>query len=193
MAQENDVEIFSVGTELEATTFKAWSHRWNRIIDKIEEIYDGYLTYSANWTEYEEVPFWDRMDFIGIDAYFPLAEDNEPTLEDLKLAWEALADKIENWLDAKDLTGKGVLLTEIGYPSADGAARQPWVAISNVEDQQEQADCLQATFDVLVKRPWFKGYYIWQYFPQDRWSPLGFTVKGKKSEQVLKDLLKQKK
>ncbi|MGB2600347.1 MAG: discoidin domain-containing protein [Candidatus Omnitrophota bacterium] len=193
MAQENNVEIFSVGTELEATTFSAWSHRWNRIIDKVEEVYDGYLTYSANWTEYEEVPFWDRMDFIGIDAYFPLAGDNEPTLEDLRLAWEAQADKIEKWLNEKGLTGKGILLTEIGYPSANGAARQPWVAISNVEDQQEQADCLQATFDVLVKRPWFKGYYIWQYFPQDRWSPLGFTVKGKKAEEVLKDLLKQKK
>jgi hypothetical protein len=193
MAQENNVEIFSVGTELEATTFEAWSHRWNRLIEKVRGVYGGLLTYSANWTEFKEVPFWDRMDFIGIDAYFPLANNNEPSLADLILAWEAMADDIEKWLGERGLTEKGILLTEIGYPSADGAARQPWVAISNVEDQQEQADCLQATFDVLTKRPWFKGYYIWQYFPQERWSPLGFTVKGKKSEEVLKELLKKKK
>jgi hypothetical protein len=191
MAQKNNVEIFSIGTELEATTFEAWSHRWEQIIEKTKEVYDGLLTYSANWTEYQEVPFWDKMDFIGIDAYFPLADTSEPTLEDLKLAWEAVANDIEKWLDARGLSDKGVLLTEIGYPSADGAARQPWVAISHTEDQQEQADCLRATFEVLEKRPWFKGYYIWQYFPQERWSPLGFTVKGKQAEEVIKEHLKK--
>ena len=60
-----------------------------------------------------------------------------------------------------------------------------------IEDQKEQADCLEAMFSVLTKRPWFKGYYIWQYFPQDRWSPLGFTVKGKESEEVIKKWLKE--
>ncbi|MFQ5953138.1 MAG: hypothetical protein ACE5JK_07025, partial [Candidatus Omnitrophota bacterium] len=191
LAQENNVEIFSVGTELEATTFEAWSHRWNRLIDKVRGVYNGLLTYSANWTEYEEVPFWDKMDFIGIDAYFPLTDNNEPALEELKNSWDGYADEIEKWLKKRRLSDKGVLLTEIGYPSADGAGRQPWVAVSNREDQQEQADCLRATLEVLSKRPWFKGYYIWQYFPQQRWSPLGFTVRGKKAEEVLKEWLKK--
>jgi hypothetical protein len=191
MAQEHGVEIYSVGTELEATTFSAWAHRWDQVITKIKEVYDGLLTYSANWTEYKEVPFWDKMDFIGLDAYFPLAEVDEPTQEELVLAWEAIANEIDKWLNEKGLTGKGVILTEIGYPSANRAARQPWVAITNVEDQQEQADCLAATFEVLSKRSWFEGYYIWQYFPQDRWSPLGFTIKGKKAEEVVKKWLKK--
>ncbi|MGB2601611.1 MAG: discoidin domain-containing protein [Candidatus Omnitrophota bacterium] len=191
MAQEHGVEIYSVGTELEATTFSAWAHRWDQVITKTKEVYGGLLTYSANWTEYKEVPFWDKMDFIGLDAYFPLAEVDEPTQEELVLAWEAIANEIDKWLNEKGLTGKGVILTEIGYPSADRAARQPWVAITNVEDQQEQADCLAATFEVLSKRSWFEGYYIWQYFPQDRWSPLGFTIKGKKAEEVVKKWLKK--
>lgn len=190
-SQENGVELFSLGTELEATTFEAWTHRWDQLIEKVRGVYKGALTYSANWTEYKEVPFWDKMDFIGIDAYFPLTESNEPTVDELVAAWTARADDIESWLGEKGLTAKGVLLTEIGYPSADGANRQPWVAISNVEDQQEQADSLEAMFRVLVARPWFKGYYIWQYFPQDRWSPLGFTVKGKKAEEVIKKWIKK--
>ncbi|MGB2629716.1 MAG: discoidin domain-containing protein [Candidatus Omnitrophota bacterium] len=187
LAQENSVEIFSVGTELEGTTFEAWNHRWSRLIDKVREVYKGYLTYSANWTEYEEVPFWDKMDFIGIDAYFPLTDNDEPSLDELMDSWEAHANTIEKWMMQRGLAGKGVIFTELGYPSADGAGRQPWVAVSNREDQQEQADCLRAAFEVLSKRPWFKGYYIWQYFPQDRWSPLGFTVKGKKAEEVIKE------
>ncbi|NQT32369.1 MAG: discoidin domain-containing protein, partial [Candidatus Omnitrophica bacterium] len=160
-SQENNVELFSVGTELEATSFEGWSHRWNDVIDKIKGVYTGKLTYSANWTEYEEVPFWDKLDLIGLDAYFPLSETDEVSLEELIATWEGIADKIETWLTEKGLTGKGVILTEIGYPSAKGAARQPWVAISNIEDQKAQADCLEATFAVLKKRPWFEGYYIW--------------------------------
>ncbi|MDD4957461.1 MAG: discoidin domain-containing protein [Candidatus Omnitrophica bacterium] len=185
-SQKNGVELFSVGTELEATTFDAWAHRWDRVIDKIKEVYKGDLVYSANWTEYKEVPFWSRMDFIGIDAYFPIASSDEPTVEELKAAWNTIADDIEKWYTEKGLeTCKGVILTEIGYPSADGSARQPWVAISNKEDQQEQADCFEAMFDVLTQRSWFKGYYVWQYFPQDRWSPLGFTIKGKTAGEVI--------
>jgi glycosyl hydrolase family 113/F5/8 type C domain-containing protein len=185
----NKVELFSIGTELEATTFDAWNHRWQDIISKIRLIYKGELTYSANWTEYKEVPFWHDLDFVGIDAYFPLTEDDAPTLEELKSAWTKHADEIEKWLTEKDLTDKGVVFTEIGYTSTDGASRQPWAAVSNREDQQEQADCLQATFDVLSQRPWFKGYEIWQYMPQERWSPLGFTINGKKAEAVVREFL----
>ncbi|MBU1084226.1 MAG: discoidin domain-containing protein, partial [Candidatus Omnitrophica bacterium] len=189
-SQENGVEIFAIGTELEATTFESWTHRWNALIDKVKSVYAGKLTYAANWTEYAEVPFWDRMDFVGIDAYFPLTNDDNASPQDLAAAWGVIADKIEVWLKNKGLTEKGVILTEIGYPSADGANRQPWAAISSQEDQQEQADCLEAVMKILTARSWFKGYYLWQYFPQDRWSPLGFTVKGKKAEEIIKKWLK---
>lgn len=189
-AEETKAEIFSVGTELEATTFSAWAARWNQVIDKVRAVYKGILTYSANWTEYKEVPFWDNIDIVGIDAYFPLTNSDNPAYEELVAAWEEKAGEIENWLKEKELTDKGVIFSEIGYPSANGANRQPWSAISNVEDQEEQADCLNAVFEVMTKRPWFKGYYIWQYFPQERWSPLGFTVKGKKAEDVIKKWLK---
>jgi len=190
-AQENNVEMYSIGTELEATTFDAWAGRWNQVIDKIKEVYDGLLTYSANWTEYKEVPFWDRMDYIGLDAYFPLTNSNEVELSELIDSWDGISADIEKWLIEKGLIDKGIILSEIGYPSADGANVQPWVATTNVEDQQEQADCLEATLEALSKRSWFQGYYIWQYFPQERWSPLGFTIKGKKAEEVLKKWLKK--
>jgi len=184
-----NVEIFSIGTELEGTTFDAWNHRWYGIIDKIKGIYKGILTYSANWTEYKEVPFWDRLDYVGIDAYFPLTEKNDPTEEELVKAWDEKGEEIEAWLIEKGLQDKGVVLTEIGYTSTDGTNRQPWVAISSTEDQQEQADCLKATFESLGKRKWFKGFYLWQYMPQERWSPLGFTIRNKKAKKVVEDYL----
>ncbi|MBF0252577.1 MAG: discoidin domain-containing protein [Candidatus Omnitrophica bacterium] len=185
-SQKNKVEEFSVGTELEGTTFEAWDHRWRDIITSIRSVYDGVLTYSANWTEYKDVPFWDEMEYIGIDAYFPLTNKNDPTLEELMEAWDKHADEIEAWLNEKGLTDKGVRFTEIGYTSTNGTNRQPWVAISSIEDQQEQADCLEAFLTVFSKRAWFRGYDLWQYFPQKRWSPLGFTINEKKAEPVMK-------
>ncbi len=190
-SQENNVEILSVGTELEGTTFDVWNPRWKDIIAKVREIFKGQLTYSANWTEYKEVPFWNELDYIGIDAYFPLTTKNDPTLEELVAAWDKKADEMQEWLKGKGLIDKGIILTEIGYTSTDGTNRQPWVAISNREDQREQADCLQAMFESFSNRPWFKGYYLWQYMPQERWSPLGFTINDKKAEEVVTKWLKK--
>ncbi|HNX91529.1 MAG TPA: glycoside hydrolase TIM-barrel-like domain-containing protein, partial [Candidatus Omnitrophota bacterium] len=185
-AQQSGVDAFSVGTELEGTTFGPWLDKWKEIIKKIRGVYKGLLTYSANWTEYQGVNFWNELDYIGIDAYFPITSKNDPTPDELIAGWNKVADEIETWLKAQNLTDKGVVFTEVGYTSTNGTNRQPWVAVTNTEDQQEQADCLEATFSVFSKRPWFKGYNLWQYMPQERWSPLGFTVNGKKAEEVVK-------
>lgn len=188
-AERHKVEIFSVGTELEGTTFSMWEARWRDIITKIQGVYSGYLTYSANWTEYEEVPFWDMMDFVGIDAYFPISAQYDPPLEELVEAWTKIGTEIGAWLTEQGLD-KNVVFTEIGYPSSDGAAKQPWSQITTTEDQDEQRDCLDAVFTAMTKFPYFKGAYVWQYLPQDRWSPLGFTIKAKKAEKVLSDWYK---
>jgi hypothetical protein len=185
MAQEHKVELYAVGTELENTSFSHWEPQWRDVIDSVKGVYTGHLVYAANWTEYETVPFWDMMDLIGIDAYFPLTDKNDPTQEELVAGWEGVADTIEAWLVKSNLLDKGVIFTELGYVSSDGTAKQPWATLVNAEDQDEQADALDAAFTVLSKRPWFKGIYLWQYFSQKRWSPKGFPVRGKKAEKVL--------
>ena len=184
LAAENNAEMYCIGTELENTTFSRWDAEWRDVFAAVKEVYKGHIIYAANWTEYEEVPFWDLVDFIGIDAYFPLTDKNDPTVEELAAAWETSADKIETWLNAKALT-QPVIFTELGYVSSDGTNKQPWATLNNSEDQQEQADALSAALEVLTKRSWFKGIYWWQYFPQDRWSPLGFTIKNKLAEKEL--------
>lgn len=191
VAERNNVEMYSVGTELEATTFHAWTHRWMQIIEKVRDIYSGKLTYSANWTEYKDVPFWEELDMIGIDAYFPLTTTQDPDLEELVEGWERIADDIEAWREQENLTHLYIKFSEIGYPSVSGAGRQPWVAISEVVDEKEQADCYEAMFKVLLERDWFKGYHIWQYFPQRRWSPQGFTVRDKMAEDVIRKYLRK--
>ena len=190
IARDTKADMFCIGTELSAAT-AGHTEKWREIIREIRKAYKGPLVYAANWDEeYLHIRFWDDLDYAGIDAYFPLTTNNDPTKEELIAAWEKTADSIEEWL-VKNNIERPVIFTELGYVSSDGTNKQPWATLSNPEDQKEQADCLEATFEVLTKRAWFKGIYLWQYFPQERWSPLGFTIKDKESEEVVKKWYKK--
>lgn len=195
LASRYNVESFSVGTELCNTTLPKWQDMWYTIIKEVREVFPGPLVYSANWDEYKTVGFWDKLDFIGIDAYFPLTAKNDPAKEELISAWQKNATEIDAWLKEKKLN-KPVIFTEIGYSSADGTNIQPWVDFAKAStqatiDQQEQADSLDAMLTVCSKFPWFKGLYWWNYFPQERWSPLGYIIRGKKTEEIFSAWLKK--
>jgi hypothetical protein len=182
------VELLCIGTELSNTTTVRWKDLWIDIIKEIRKVYKGKLTYAANWDEYETVSFWSEVDFIGMDAYFPLTEEINPAKEALVKGWEANADKIEQWLKASNLD-KPVIFTEVGYDTMEGANKQPWRVLPTLtkfkECQDEQANCLEALFLVLSKRPWFKGFYWWNYFPRPDIGPLGYTLRGKTGEKIL--------
>ena len=92
-------------------------------------------------------PFWDLIDIVGIDAYFPLTGSDDATKEDFIKAWDGIADRIETWLTEKNLLNKGVIFTELGYVSSNGTNKQPWATLTNPEDQDEQADALDAAHE----------------------------------------------
>ncbi len=192
---KNNVEIFSIGTELANTTIVTWQKRWSDIIGEVRRLYNGPIIYGANWDEYETVSFWPEVDYIGIDAYFPLTDKTDPTKEELVEAWKARGDEIEEYFNAKGLTGKPVIFTEVGYDAIDGSNMQPWRVLPTLadqkEDQKEQSDCLDAMMLALSGRSWFKGLYWWNYFPRPDLGPLGYTLRGKEGEKVLVDWFKK--
>ncbi|MEP0479622.1 MAG: glycoside hydrolase, partial [Nonlabens sp.] len=75
-AQEN-IEMFCIGTELDSFV-KARPAYWQKLIKNIRKIYKGKLTYAGNWDSYKYVSFWDQLDYIGVDAYFPMSEEKTP-------------------------------------------------------------------------------------------------------------------
>ena len=80
LAQETKVDILCIGTELERFVMSRPDY-WCGLIERIRKIYNGKLTYAANWDEYKRTPFWDMLDYIGIDAYFPLSEKRMDSVE----------------------------------------------------------------------------------------------------------------
>ena len=119
IAAGSEASVFSVGTELKSLSGE--TEAWNAVIESVRSRFGGELTYAANWDEVFQVQFWDRLDLIGVDAYFPLSQEGEvPTAESLASAWQPNVDGLES---LSEQWGMPVLLTEIGYPSQKGVDR----------------------------------------------------------------------
>ena len=65
------------------------------MILKIKEVYKGKLTYAANWDEFKRVPFWKALDYIGVDAYFPLSDKKTPTVAEFEKGWKSHKKEIQ--------------------------------------------------------------------------------------------------
>jgi hypothetical protein len=84
VAQANGADFLTVGTELKAITQNSGHNNdWNNVINAVDVVFDGQLGYAANWDEYSNdnltATIWEDpvIDFIGIDAYYPLATNEE--------------------------------------------------------------------------------------------------------------------
>jgi hypothetical protein len=193
LAQDVGAAMLIIGTEL-ANPVRQRPAFWRALIHEVRRVYDGEVTYAANWyEEYEHVTFWEDLDYIGVQAYFPLSEHESPSLDAIKAGWKphqsALAALHEK-------TGRPILFTEIGYRSVPYAAIEPWRWLARDEpgqvepDYELQARLYQAFFERCWHQPWLSGVFVWKWYGstgrrgRDRHT-LDFTPQDKPAEQVI--------
>lgn len=190
LAEANGIEALCIGTELRSTVNER-PQDWRAIIAEVRKVYRGRLTYGANWYgEFEEVPFWDDLDLIGIHGYFPLSTEQRPTRPELIHGWRTYLERIAR---LQKRYGKPVLFTELGYRSVRAAASKPWEWPRAGEDARVdlelQADCYRAFFETFWDKPWFAGVYWWKWYPKDEQAGgkqhRGFTPQNKPAEKVM--------
>jgi hypothetical protein len=148
--------------------------------------YQGKLIYGASWggsgkapVEFEHITWWDAVDFLGVNAYFPImkiaADVPVATLVD---AWHGKKDDL-------DLAGQGdivgrlggmydkfhrpILFTSAGYESTPGANNAPGAATPTTRDDLEQQNDMEALLEAFPQRtaPWFAGV-LWA-FDEPKW------------------------
>jgi hypothetical protein len=152
--------------------------------------YTGKLTFAATvitstngaalpTPEWSTITFWDDLDLIGIDAFFPLTIGaQEPTVEDLQGAWNGNIaldaaspaeivngkplDIVKALQDFSDKYGKRILFTGAGYESLAGATGAPgsWTTSNPIQDNQEQQNDMQALIQTFDNETWWLGV-IW--------------------------------
>lgn len=187
LAQDEGVEIYCIGTELERFVMNR-SGFWVQLIEEVREVYTGKLTYAANWDEYSGVPFWSDLDFIGVDAYFPLSEKRDPSLEEMNSGWLRWKSELRMCSSAMD---RPVLFTEFGYRSMDYGLKKPWLVDRNDMrvNLNLQSNAYRSVFGELWKEDWFSGGFLWKWFieadaaggPEDN----RFTPQNKPAQEVI--------
>ncbi len=186
LAEQTGVEILVVGTEL--VGMSKYTKEWNALISDVRGIYSGKLAYAAEGMNAKKIEFWGLLDYIGIDAYFPLSDKNNPTLKELVSGWNKYEPEIR---ELSQKFNKKVIFTEIGYKSVEGTTIKPWEwSKDGKASQEEQALAYEATSLVFRDKPYLAGVFVWKYFTDmnsyERGNiPLGFTPYGKKAEGVL--------
>jgi glycosyl hydrolase family 113 len=196
LAEELGVEAYCMGTELRTISGNANRDRWIAVISAIRSVYSGVLTYAANATfpadEFTSVSFWDQLDIIGLDGYFTLTDQANPTLAQLIAAWrsnrfgENAVAAVQNFAESRQ---KPVIFTEIGYKSTDGTNVEPWnFGLTGALDTAEQRDCYEAAFTVWSQQSsWMKGFFWWAWpVPAPASNNTDYNPRGKPAETVLR-------
>ncbi|MBC8173201.1 MAG: hypothetical protein H7X71_04770 [Chitinophagales bacterium] len=186
LAEMYAVDIFCVGVEFKNAT-TTHEKEWRTIFQKVRKIFSGKITYAANWGyEFDTVTFWDELDYISVNSYYPLSDKTDVSDEELLQNFEKILDHLETYQKKYD---KPFLFTEIGYKSID----YPWLRPHADDDEQNinmesQRRCYEVMFKAMEDENWISGIYLWQwpsYMDYVKENPKGFTPCTKPAEKVV--------
>lgn len=189
IAQEEGIEWYSVGTEMTST--HQFKHQWQKLISEVRKVFKGKITYSINFDSHDSFDFGNSLDVIGINTYDPIAKSTRyPTAEQIQNSWWWIIIKART-LQAR--FNRPVMITELGYPSVEGAHTGPW-------DFRSHKPCNPTLQNFLLKEAlsvlqnWYDGEAVFYYLYGENLSkkPVGgitdrtYAIWGKPSELTLK-------
>ncbi|MEL6636990.1 MAG: hypothetical protein AAFW73_08395 [Bacteroidota bacterium] len=161
---------------------------WYALIAQIRGVYPGALTYAANFDNYQEVQFWDSLDYIGINAYFKLRELQPPSdtmsqYDEIYHSWKGVFAELADFQQQRGLDHK-VLFTELGYIYRQNCTLMPWegfgfsIAEASGEkellvwsqqkpDQQERTLAVRALHAINREYDLLRGILYWKLTTKD--------------------------
>lgn len=159
----SEADAFVVGTELDRTI--SYQQQWREIISAVRGQFAGQMTYAANWDSYDKVGFWDALDVVGIQAYFPLVDDPERELSAsmLDASWGRIMQELRAFGKKVD---RHITFTELGYNESSRAALAPWESRQGGPNAVDvQGLCLDSALRAIEAEPTVCGAFLWKWFP----------------------------
>ncbi|MFZ9617394.1 MAG: glycoside hydrolase family 113 [Holophagaceae bacterium] len=158
LAQEEAVEWYSVGTEMESS--QRFKDRWINLIQSVKEVFKGKIIYSVNFDAHDSFDFGEALDVIGMNTYDPITKENDfPSRETIYKHWWWILYKARA-LEVR--FKKPVIITEVGYASSESSHRDPWDFRSPSPPYPErQALLMEEALRVL--QHWTEGEGIFYY------------------------------
>ncbi len=162
LAQQEDVEGFVVGTEMQS--MQRYASDWRALIRQVRQVFrTGFVTYQANnqALAQHDLSWWDAVDVIDMSAYWPLNRDDAYDVPDLVSGWSrwsSLLGKLHRKYH------RDIMFGEIGYTPYTGTFAQPWVITPlGTYSPTAQANGYTAAFDVWYPVKFFKGMNFWYF------------------------------
>lgn len=192
LSARTKVDVFSVGVELRSWVTTSRVSSMVSLVHEVRSVYPGLVTYSANWDDAADTLFWDEVDLIGINAFYPLTDKEGAGFSTLLTGAQKVATEVGTLAEG---ARKPVLLTEVGYTTRRDPAVHPWEwpeSMSGVViDEQAQRDAYAALLAPFVDASWCAGFFVWRLYadPDDvsQEPEYGFSPRGKLAELVLRD------
>lgn len=150
LATRIHADVFCVGGEF--VKLSPDDADWRKLIARARQLFPGPLVYGANFgQEFETITFWDALDYIGLQEYYPLPDG---------LSTDSVVDKVEA---VERKYQRPVIFTEAGFPSYSAPNRAPWDdRAPGMISLDDQARCYEAIFRAFYAKPWFYGVYWWK-------------------------------
>jgi len=185
LAERHGVDAFCLGTELKGTL--EHEQPWRSVIAAVREQYTGPLTYAANWDSYQRVPFWDALDAIGIQAYFPVSDLAPPTEASLRQGWQDVSDRLRAFREQHAMP---VVFTELGYTNSTHAGQAPWrydQLGDRAEAEAAKRLCLRVALEHIEADPTIDGAFLWKWFTEPHRSGREFVLQLPGHRQVMRE------
>ncbi|MEJ3404485.1 1,4-beta-xylanase [Rathayibacter sp. YIM 133350] len=149
IAEREGCEMLCIGCEMVRADGR--EAQWRALVASVRAVYSGIVTYNCDKYQEDHVTWWDAVDVVSSSGYYPIE------------SWEAQLDRIEAVVQA---TGKPFVFMEAGCPSRAGSALRPndW-ALPGEPSQHEQLDYYEAMFAACERRPWMRGFFLWDWPP----------------------------
>jgi len=187
LAEIHEIDMLSIGVEFVKATL-SHEEEWRQIIRNVRNVYQGQLTYSANWgDEFEKVGFWDELDFIGLNCYYPLSKQDSPSKRELRKNFEGIKNKIKKVYRVHQ---KPIVFTEIGFRSIDAPWKNPHAEGDDSFNAAHQDLCYQVIFEGIQDQEWCGGILWWKfpsYLDYQGAENSSFTPNMKQAEGTIRD------
>ena len=180
------VSMFCIGTELGKSAINRPLY-WQNLISEIKKVYSGKLTYAANWDTYRQIPFWQQLDYIGIDAYFPLNTADQNNLQSLQKAWMTYNEELQSF---SKQVNRQIIFTEWGCRSVVNGHQKPWEHHDGGSvDEKIQKLVYEAFFTTIWQQPYLAGGFVWKWYTdpvsKERIAD-DYTPQGKPAQEILR-------
>jgi MFS family permease len=149
LAERVHADLFCVGVEF--VKMSRHEQHWRDLIGHVRAIYPGPLTYGATQgEEFESLAFWDALDYIGLNNYYPLPDSLDAS--EIVAKVEAVHRRFD----------KPVIFPEAGFVSMENPHRAPWDETRRALSMGHQARAYEAVLSAFYEKSWFHGVYWWK-------------------------------